>query len=226
MNAVLGGALVLAALAALFAAAREARSRKLVSAEYSRKLVHVGMGSICLTFPWLFGSPDPVLALAAVAAFALLAVRVIPLLQATFGCVLHGVQRRSYGEFAFIGGVAAAFVLAHGDELSYVIPVAVLTFADTVATLVGNRFGEHRFNTPDGTKSLEGSCAFLAVAIVCVAVPLTTAGSPGALSVALLTSVALMAIEAAAWSGLDNLAIPLLGGVLIRVLTAATAGGF
>lgn len=224
-NVFLASTAALAALGALFGGARALRTRGLLSAEGSRKLVHIGMGCVCMSFPWLFDGPLPVLVLAAIAMAGLLAVRAIPSLQANFGCVLHGVARRSYGEFAFIGGVATAFWLAHGDAFSYVIPVAVLTFADSLAAIVGTRFGAHRFATPDGTKSLEGSAAFLVAATACVAVPLALAGRPGALLVALVTAGALMLIEASAWAGLDNFAIPLVGGMLVRALAGASYGG-
>jgi phytol kinase len=220
MNVYLASALALGSLSALFAAARYARARRGLSAEQSRKFVHVGMGCICMSFPWLFGSPLPVAILAAIAATGLFGVRAVPWLRARLGCVLSGVERRSYGEFAFIAGIAAAFALAHGDALSYVIPVAVLTFADTVAALVGMRFGTHRFATPDGTKSLEGSFAFLATAFACVAAPLGIAGRPDALLVASIAALALTVAEAAAWAGLDNFAIPLLGGAIVRAFAS------
>jgi phytol kinase len=225
MNAFLGMALVLAALGSLFLLARHGRARGWMTAEYSRKFVHVGMGCIALTFPWLFTQTRPVLVLAAIAAGALLAVRAIPFARARFGCVLLEVKRRSYGEFAFVAGVAAAFFLAHGDPMSYVIPVAVLTFADTLAAVVGTRFGTHRFATLDGTKSLEGSLAFLATAVACVAIPLAVAGRAQAAPIACVSALALTLVEASAWAGLDNVAIPLLGGILVRALCGGPSGG-
>lgn len=224
MNPFVASSLVLVTLSLLFAAARYACFREWMSAEYSRKFVHVGMGCLCLNFPWLFHDARLVIALAIVATLALLGVRTIPWLQTSFSCVLHGVRRRSFGEFAFIGGVAAAFTFAQGDALSYVIPVAVLTFADTAAAIVGVRFGTHRFDTIDGSKSLEGSTAFLATAVACVAVPLAIAGRSGAVAIALLTGLLLMVVEAAAWAGLDNFAIPFVGGFLVRALIGSATG--
>jgi phytol kinase len=218
--------LVLGALGALFGAARLARRRNWFSPEDSRKFVHVGMGCVCLSFPWLFSSPVPVLALAGIALASLVAVRTVPRVRAELGCVLHGVGRRSYGEFAFIAGVATAFVLARGDALSYVVPVAVLTFADSFAAIVGTRFGRHRFETPDGSKSFEGSLAFLGAAVVCVAVPLIALHRPDAPAIALTTGVALMLVEASAWAGFDNLAIPVVGGLLVRALASAAGGSY
>lgn len=192
--------------------------------ELSRKTVHLTLGTMCLGLPWLFTSAAPVLCLAAIATVALLAVRIVPVLRAGIGRSLHGVTRTSYGEFAFVFGIAATFVLAHGDVLSYVIPVAVLTYADAVAALIGTRFGLHRFRTVEGTKSLEGSAAFFIVSLMCVALPLVLTGQPNALLIAATVSAILMMVEASSWSGLDNAMIPLAGGLLVRSL--ATGTGF
>jgi phytol kinase len=225
MNALLSAALVLGALGGLFAVARYARVRLHLAAEHSRKFVHVGMGCVCLMFPWLFSSNAPVLCLAGTALTALIAVRTVPYLRGLFGCVLHGIERRTYGEFAFILGVVTAFVLARGDTFSYVIPVAILTFADSLAAIVGTRFGRHRFETPGGSKSVEGSLAFLAIAVACVAVPLLPVRAD-ALTIGLTAGVGLMLVEAAGWAGLDNLTIPIVGGLLIRALVSAPGSGF
>ena len=50
--------------------------------------------------------------LAFAACAGLFALRTVPALKARFGCALHGIARASFGEFAFVGGVALAFVLA------------------------------------------------------------------------------------------------------------------
>ena len=225
MNPFVGSIVVLGSLGGLFAIVRYMRARDLLSAEHSRKVVHVGMGVVCLSFPWLFVSIVPVLALASMASAALLAVRVIPVLCDRFGCVISGVERRSYGEFAFIAGVAAAFVLSAGDATAYIASVSVLTVADTLAALVGKRLGTHRFATLDGSKSYEGSFAFLVTAIICIAMPLYVFGQPGALLIGVAGGVALMLVEAAIGLGLDNFAIPVACTILIRLLAGTLAAG-
>ena len=63
MNPAAGMGLVMGALAALMLGTRWLAARAGWSAEASRKTVHVGMGLICLSFPWLFRSASPVIAL-------------------------------------------------------------------------------------------------------------------------------------------------------------------
>ncbi len=64
------------------------------------------------------------------------------------------------------------FVLSDGRTLLYVVPILVLTFADAAAALVGVAFGRLRYSTVGGSKSLEGSAAFLGVAFLCAGMSL------------------------------------------------------
>ena len=54
MNPWLGILLILATLAVSMAALQGLRRLRPIAPEVSRKAVHVGMGLVCLSFPWLF----------------------------------------------------------------------------------------------------------------------------------------------------------------------------
>ena len=187
--------------------------------EAARKASHVAVGAMCLPLPWLFTDVAPVLALAAVACAGLLALRTVPWLRVRFGSALHGIARASYGEFAFVGGVALAFVLAHGDKPAYVAAILALAFGDAAAALVGRRFGRHPFAVGRARKSLEGSAAFFVVALLVCAV------FPRAESVAAVAAFALATTlaEAFAGDGLDNVAIPLAGLLALRLFGGSFA---
>lgn len=185
--------------------------------EVARKASHVATGLACLPLPLLFADPAPVFALAGVAAIGLLAIRVVPALRARFGVALHGVSRVSVGEFAFVAGVAVAFAVAHGDVAAYTAAILALTFGDAAAALVGRRFGRHRYTVGRARKSVEGSCAFFAVAaIVCALVPGAT-GFAAVAAFALATTLA----EAFGADGLDNAAIPIAGVFALRLFAGA-----
>lgn len=220
MNAWLGIALVLTALGLLFGTVRALSSQ--LSAELSRKTVHITMGLICLSFPWIFTDNWPVILLAALAVSALLAVRVIPQMNRELGSVLGRVERVSLGEIYFPIAVAATFVWAQGNHLVYSIPVLMLTLADAMGALIGQSYGKHTYNTLSGWKSREGSVAFFAVAFMCIHVPIllfTPVGRAESLLISLLLASLMMLAEAASWRGLDNLFIPLAGcGLLMQYL--------
>lgn len=216
-----GIALVLGALGALMWGVRGLQQRDRVGPETSRKLVHMGMGGICLTFPWLFVQVWPVWLLAGGAVTALAAVRVVPVLRDRFGSVLGGVGRASWGELYFPLGVALVFMLAAGRKEFFCVPVGILAFADAAGALIGQRWGRTRYEAVESTKTVEGSAAVLLVTWGCV-----TGG------LALFTDLPwmhrwlaglglglfAMLVEAVSWRGLDNLLLPLATLAQLKVM--------
>lgn len=219
-------ACVLGVLGALFIVLRWYARAKSPAPEVVRKLLHVGMGATSLSFPWLFHEAWPVVALTLVASAGLFALRNVKAVRAHYGGVLHGVARDSYGEFFFALGVGGLFVLCKGDALLFTIPVLTLTIADAVAALIGLRYATIRFATPDGFKSAEGSAAFFTAAFLCCLIPLLLMSQTGRLEsllIALVLAVLVMLLEAISWTGLDNLAIPLVGYALLKSFVALPA---
>lgn len=213
---------VLVVLGALMLAVRAAQRRLGMNPELARKTVHMGMGLVCLSFPWLFRSAWPVWILAALAVLALGAVRLLPALSGEFGEVLGGVQRRSWGEILFPLSVAFIFWLARGDALLFCVPVLILSLADAVAALIGRRYGLSRYETDDGWKSVEGSTAFFIAAFLSTHIPLLLFSSIGRLESLLIAAVMgliLVLIEAIAWRGLDNLFIPVVSYICLTQMS-------
>jgi len=204
---------VLATLGALMGGIRLLQSRRGLHPESARKLVHLSMGAVTLTFPWLFDSPWPVGILAAIATLSLVAIRRLRLLRETIGGVLHDVGRESSGEIYFPIGVFAVFYLAEGNAVLYCVPILLLTVADALAALIGVRYGKSAFSTyTGGTKSLEGCVAFFMAAFLCTHVTLllaTPVGRVESLLIGLNIGLLIMLVELVSWRGLDNLFIPL-----------------
>lgn len=203
----------------LLFAALEVWSRKTsVRPETTRKLLHVGSGILTLAFPFVFVELWPVALLSGGAGLVLAAARFVPVLRARCGGVVGRVERASWGEFYFPLSVVILFWLSLGEhELLFVIPVLVLTLADTAGAVVGTRFGMTRYC--DAGKSVEGSLAFAVVAFVSVCAPLmawSRVGAPEALMTAATLALLLALLEGAAQRGLDNLLIPIAGYGLLR----------
>jgi phytol kinase len=211
MNPFAGIALVLVALGGLMPTVKALQRRGVVEAETARKIVHLGMGMVCLTFPWVFREIWPVWVLAVMAGVALTALRSVPLLRREIGGVLHDVNRASMGEIYFPLGVALVFTLSRGEPLLFVIPVALLTFADAAGALVGTRWGRHRFATLEGEKSVEGSLAVGITGFLCSAGPLLLAHHDWRASIVIGAAIGLFSLilEAISWHGLDNIFLPL-----------------
>ena len=219
MNPFAGIAFVLVALGGLMPGVKALQTRRIVEAETARKVVHLGMGAVCLTFPWIFRELWPVWVLAGLAGVALGALRCVPLLRREIGGVLHDVNRASFGEVYFPLGVALVFTLSRGTPLLFVIPVALLTFADAAGALVGKRWGRRKFATLEGQKSVEGSLAVGAMGFICSAGPLFAAGHDWRASLVIGASIGLFSLmlEAISWHGLDNIFLPLAAYAQISV---------
>ncbi|WP_404404827.1 hypothetical protein [Pelagibacterium halotolerans] len=206
-----------------------------LSAEVRRKIVHVGLGLSVLTLPFLFDTVLPVILLCGVSIAILIAARRSPRL----GAALHGVGRTSWGEVYFAISVAVLFVLqAVGGRardtaldvgadpaIFFVIPIAVMTLADTAAALAGTEYGKRIFPVEKGTKSLEGAVAFFVVTwLVSIILLLLFTDIPRDTIIALSGFVALVGatIEIESWAGLDNLFVPL--GLHVILVAMAPAG--
>lgn len=192
--------------------------KKYLSPEWSRKILHIVMGCITLTFPWLFHEIWPVIILGILATSSLLIVKYLKTLHKSIGTVIHGVARQSEGEIYFPLAVVIVFTLAQGDWLLFFIPILILTIADAAAALIGLRYGLNNYKTDDGFKSIEGSIAFLLIAFLSIHLTLllfTETGRLESVLIGLIVGLLVMLIEAFSWRGLDNLFVPIGGFFLL-----------
>jgi phytol kinase len=228
MNPWLGMALVIVTLLVLMGGLRLWQTRGTPQPELIRKLLHIGMGSVTLSFPWLFNEAWPILVLGVLSVGGMLALRLVKGLKSSLGSVVSGVERVSLGEIYFPLAVGILFLLyLHEDpdqparrQVLYCVPLLLLTLADAVAALIGVNYGKWHYTTSDGRKSTEGSLAFFLCAFFCVHVPLLLATDTGRLEtllIALLIAWLATMFEAISWAGLDNLALPLISYLLLRI---------
>lgn len=199
-------------LLALLGLSRLWQVRGKLHPESARKVMHIGMGVIALSFPWMLQQTWAVLLICALTIAVLLGLRHFRALRQQVGGVLHDVGRQSGGDIYFLLSVAGLFVLARGDWQMYVIPLLVLTFADGLAALTGVSYGRRRYAGAEGFKTLEGSLAFATVTFLATHLPLllfTNIGRAESLTIAALVALLAMLVEAISWEGLDNLLVPL-----------------
>ena len=211
-------AVALAAFMALFVGLRLYAHAAAAKPETTRKMFHAGSGVLTLAFPFLFHELWPVLLLTGASVLLIAAVKFVPALRARYGSVANRVDRTTLGEIYFPVSVALLFWLTRGaTPLLFVIPILMLTFADATCALVGSRYGMTPYH--GASKSLEGSVAFVAVAFLCVHVPLlvwSEVGRAESLLVAATLALLVMLLEGSAWRGLDNLFIPIGGYFLLH----------
>lgn len=192
-----------------------------IEPEATRKIVHVGSGLMAMALPWMFDSAAPVVAACFICAGFVAICRHTTLLPAHLKQVLGGVRRCSGGEYFFPLAIAILFPLSRGEVALYVIPVAILSFADTAAAVVGTRWGATQYFALAGRKSLEGSMAFLFVAapVAALLLSILTDLGPGQVLVfAGWLAVATTLVEAISTRGTDNLTVPLIAFVVLTLL--------
>jgi phytol kinase len=227
MNPWLAIAVVLAALGTILVLLRLYQRWGNPHPELLRKILHVGMGLVAVAFPWLFDRSWPVLVLGGLSIGGMIALRTVKGLAGGVGTIISGVHRVSLGELYFPLAIAIQWYLylyeggpSEIRALLYCIPLLLLTLADAVAALVGVNYGRWRYTTADGLKSTEGSFAFFLCAFLCVHVPLllaTETGKAETLLIAVLLAWVATLFEAIAWGGLDNLVLPLVAHLLLKI---------
>ncbi len=205
-----------AILLGLMAMVRRLASAHEISAEVQRKLVHIGTGLYALTLPWLFTDRWPVFMLVGLTLVVMAVLRLPALAQGGIGETLHGVERQSYGDILLALAVGTVFLLAEGNAILYILPIATLTLADAAAALTGSRYGRKFFTIEDGQKSIEGSTAFfvitLVIAMVCLLL-LSNVSRPNVVLLAVMVAAFGTLVEADSWRGFDNFFLP--AGLLI-----------
>lgn len=188
--------------------------------EVTRKILHVVMGLVSLSFPHLFSESWPVVVLAVVSSALLLTIKHWGPARQTLGSVYCQIERKTWGEPCFALGIAFLFCLRGSDDLLYYIPVLILTFADTLSALVGISCGRRAYTTREGQKTSEGSLAFFLSASFFTWALLTLSQSVDptrAVCIALILSGLVTLFEAIAWRGLDNLFVPVSAFTLLKI---------
>lgn len=200
--------------------------------DFTRKLIHIGAGM------WVFG----VLAL-----FDTWYVGIIPF--ATFIILNYIFYRYRVFDamdradstpgtvyFAFsITLLFLAFWRTDSPQDRVYIAVAgtmAMTWGDSMASIIGKRWGRYRYTIAGGTRSWEGSLAMLCASMLAMFLTLLlvpnsplSPGSlplslPACLGIALLGAVVATLAESVSPAGTDNLSVPLLAGFVIFAATS------
>ena len=199
----------------LWALSKTVRQGKM-SPELARKGIHISLGVPVLTLPWLFDHHLHVWVLLTGAVVMLLALRTR---KQGLGAGLHSVARSSIGEFAYIGGVLVVWHLAKDQPRIYLASLLVLMISDAVAALVGVRYGRLKYISLSGSKSWEGSLAFLLSATLIIYAVLglnRPTEFAQLLTLALTVALLVMMMEAVSWQGWDNLFVPVAVCILLQ----------
>ena len=215
---------IFAASNALLVLVASLHRRRRYRPETTRKLLHLGMGSVALTYPFVFTSPLPVLVINAVFMALLLAGRLHEPLGHRWTHLTSGIDRHTLGEFYFPLAITLLFFLTPGNPLLFCIPVLILTISDAIAALIGVHYGLHPYRTAAGRKTVEGSAAFCLCTFLLTQLPMLVFTPLPHTTVVLISgtlALGMTVVEALSWRGLDNLLLPLSSFALLTLLLRA-----
>jgi phytol kinase len=188
--------------------------------DFTRKIVHIGVGMLSWFIPFLFDSPWPFV-------LASLTFMVINLLDWRYGffTAMAISDRSNLGTvyFPFVAGISA-LVFWETPPLM-VASLMPLTWGDGLASVAGKIYGTHKYTVMGHTRSLEGSAAFLVMGGLFTWLALwLQSGSPDlTMAAAFLPAMVVIWVttltEAVTPWGLDNLTITAVAIIILSLWT-------
>lgn len=191
---------------ALFSLNEVVAKKGRVSAEISRKLIHVLGGVVATTLPVLTQSIMLVAILTGQYALILYFSKKRNLLRS-----IHAVSRLTAGAELFPLAVFLCFCVSvyFNDHTLHILPLLILSISDALAALVGARTPIYRYLCFDSEKSIGGSLAFFISSFLISFVVLHAQdGGVNIYQILILSGVATVA-ENVGRRGTDNIFIPL-----------------
>ena len=187
-----------------------------ISTERTRKTVHIGSGIVALTYPKFIENHFVVLALTLSFTLILYISKKKGLFQSIFA-----VKRKSYGELFFVWSSWLLFLIYSytGNNIYFYLPFAIVVFADPAAALVGQVFPIKKYSFFGSQKSLGGSLAFFFVTmfLVFLFMPVSEYDNLYFYLYVIIFSIVITFVEAVSLSGIDNLSIPVVAVILLKI---------
>lgn len=184
-----------------------------VEGEVSRKVVHIGTGNVILLAWWLNIPAWIGISAGVISGIIALISYKIPILPS-----INSVGRKSLGTFFYavsIGILIACFWPINQPQYA-VMGVLIMTWGDGLAAVIGQNFGQHRYQIGEIQKSWEGSLTMCLVSfIISSLILLTLQGNIWQTWViSLVVAVVATLLEAFSKFGIDNLTVPLSSAAL------------
>ena len=199
-----------------------------ITGELRRKALHVGTGLVALSFPIYLTTPWMVLTALSVVIAWMIAVRRIAVLRVRFGSCLHDTKRASFGEIYFALSIASLMLLTADRPLFFVIPLLILTLADSAAAIVGRLIPVGPLGGVASGKTMSGCIAFVIVAFALTASLLaafTTLSWYQTIEIALVMACVTCIAELVSKRGFDNVLIPAVAYATLQLMNVPQISG-
>jgi phytol kinase len=179
--------------------------------EFSRKFVHITVGSFVAFWP-LFLSWTEIILLSGAFLVVVGASKYLKVFKA-----IHSVQRPTYGELFFALAVGVIAFVTNTPAI-YTVALLHMSLADGLAAVFGIRYGKgNQYRVFGSTKSVAGTLTFFVISLALLLIFAQHIGSGAPFiyfaALALLTSL----IENMGIYGLDNLLVPLVVASMLSI---------
>ncbi|HET6446669.1 MAG TPA: phosphatidate cytidylyltransferase, partial [candidate division Zixibacteria bacterium] len=123
--------------------------------DFTRKVIHIGVGMLSWIISLLFSSPWPFV-------LASMTFVVINLIDWRYGIIsaMSSSDRSNLGTVYFPLAAAAAALIFWEKQPLMVAALMPLTWGDGLAPVIGRKYGKHTYTIMSHTRSIEGSAAF------------------------------------------------------------------
>ena len=205
----------------------------ILSGEYGRKAIHIGVGVWASTFPLFMNRTEifvfhgmffvGIVALSLASDFvrnnSIAQQYAIGRFLANLFERYEDVSRWTIGQFLYPLSLLLV-VFIYDDLAVYSFAVLLLALGDGFAAVIGKPFGRIIYFVPGGKKSLLGSFTFFSITLTLLVVYTLMHGSGDVLAPALVIvySFILTLAEGLVAGGFDNLTVPVLGAVFLSTL--------
>jgi dolichol kinase len=188
------------------------------SSDFTRKVIHIGVGMLSWALPYLFDTPWFFIA----ACVAFMIINFLDWRYGFFAAMASG-DRANLGTVYFPLAAGVVAYLFWQQPPLMVAALMPLTWGDGLAPVVGRAYGRHSYRVHTSQRTLEGSLGFFVFSFIATWLALwLVAGPPdvsptAAVFPALVISLATMLTEAVSIWGLDNLTITAVAGTLLAL---------
>lgn len=203
-------------LSAIVLAGEVVRRRKILKGEHQRKFVHIAAGTFMAFWPWLISWQ------------AVQIIGLVLLAATTYNHYVYkslyyngGPHRGSYGDMLLALAVVLCALLTD-DKLFFTLALLQVALADGLAAVIGTDYGKKwRYKVFGYQKTVIGTMMFWFTSLFILGIGLLAVNSAvpfsGYYYLLLLLPPALTLLENAAIMGLDNIVVPVVAILALRL---------
>ena len=203
---------------AIIGAAEGLRRWRGYGSDFTRKVIHIGVGMLSWFISYLFDSPWYFV-------FACGTFVIINLIDWRFGIIssMSSSDASNLGTVYFPIAAAVVALIFWDNQPILVAALMPLTWGDGLAPVIGRRYGSHEYTVFGHTRTIEGSAAFFAAGGLFTWLALwLKAGTPDltpveALLPAFVVIAATTVVEGVSIWGLDNITVTAVSIIILRI---------